>query len=204
MLQGIASLQGSAEGCEGEAASKRLELEENRGRIAELGALFDEEVRALGLVGYQNSGIDEKSYLPTINGDRFDQLSVSGARKTLANVSYYLANLSMALNDQQILMPSAAILDSPRTSLGNTPGDIHTGWRLYYRMHLMALASSGCQLIVADNGLPEIPRNMRPVFMRNTNIIELSYERPLLSHVRHPGRENVETVGTPAMTTTAD
>ena len=98
-------------------------------------------------------------------------------------------------------MPSVIILDSPRTSLGNTPGDIHAGWRLYYRMHLLALAWPDCQLIVADNGLPQIPRNMRQVFMKATNVIELTYEQPLLSDIHHPGRENVETVG--SLTTTA-
>lgn len=197
MIRDIASLEDQIQECEASAKRRRQALEENRVRIVELGTLFDQEVRGLRLAGYQNSGIDEKSYLPVINGDTFNELSVSGARKTLANVSYYLANLTMALADDEILMPSTVILDSPRTSLGNTSGDVHAGWRLYYRMHLLALASRECQVIVADNGLPEIPREYRLRFMQETNVIELSYDRPLLSHVRHPGRESVETVGSP-------
>ncbi len=199
MIESIEDIKRRAQECDLDAVRRRRALEDNKARVRDLGTLFDNEVRELGLVGYQSSGIDEKSFLPTINGDTFDNLSVSGARKTLANVSYYLANLSMTLADSEILMPSTVILDSPRTSLGNTPGDVHAGWRLYYRMHLLALASPDCQLIVADNGLPEIPQNMRPTFMQKTNIIELSYERPLLSDVRHPGRENVETVGSPTV-----
>jgi hypothetical protein len=201
MLAKIVTLQVEIDKCEHDAAQRRQTLQENRTRLTDLGTIFDEEVRELGLVGYQNSGIDETSYLPIINGDTFDDLSVSGARKTLANVSYYLANLSMTLSDSEILMPSAVVLDSPRTSLGNTPGDVHAGWRLYYRMHLLALASPNCQLIVADNGLPAIPRNMRHAFMEATNVIELSYERPLLCDIGHPGRENVETVGSLTTTT---
>jgi hypothetical protein len=69
-------------------------------------------------------------------------------------------------------------------------------WRVYYRMHVLALASSACQLIVADNGLPDIQDSqMRRVFMRATNIIDLSYDQPLLKDVPHPGRGKVETVG---------
>ena len=200
MVAQTTSLQEEIDKCDSDAARLIQTLRENRFRLAEFGTIFDNEVRGLGLVGHQNSGIDEKSYLPVINGDTFDDLSVSGARKTLANVSYYLANLSMALNDSEILMPSAILLDSPRTSLGNTAGDVNAGWRLYYRMHVLALASPDCQLIVADNGLPEIPQNIRRSFLRATNIIELTYEQPLLRDIGHPGRENVETVGSTATT----
>ena len=101
----------------------------------------------------------------------------------------------MALNDSEILMPSAVILDSPRTSLGNQ-GRCPRSWQVYYRMHVLALASPTCQLIVADNGLPGIrDPNMRWVFMRATNIIDLSYDKPLLNDVPDPGRGKVETVG---------
>lgn len=195
MLNEIMDLEISISDIDVEVDRRRRRLEQNRTRIAELSAIFDEEVRELGLVGYQNAHIDPKSYLPVINGDVFDDLSVSGARKTLANVSYYLANLSMALGDQDILMPSALILDSPRTSLGDTPGDTRAGWQLYYRMHVLALASPECQLIVADNGLPEIPTNMRREFMRRTRVIELAYDQPLLRDVGYPGRDHVQTVG---------
>jgi hypothetical protein len=199
MLADIKNLDQSIHDCEEEVRCRRAGLEENRSRIADLSTVFDEEVRQLGIVGYRHARIDDRSYLPIINDDSFDDLSVSGARKTLANVSFYLANLSMAMADSAILMPSAVILDSPRTSLGDTRGDVEAGWRLYFRMHTLCLAYPHCQIIVADNGLPNIPRNMRSEFVRSTNILELSYERPLLRDVPYPGRDQVETVGSAAL-----
>lgn len=196
MLAEVSRLQDEIEKCDREVARRREALEANRSRVTDLSTVFDHEIRELGFAGYERAWVDGESFLPVINGDVFDKLSVSGARKTLANVTYYLANLSMALNDSEILMPSAVILDSPRTSLGNTSGDVLASWQVYYRMHVLALASPTCQLIVADNGLPSIrDPNMRRAFIRATNIIDLSYDQPLLKDVPHPGRGKVETVG---------
>lgn len=168
-------------------ADERRRLAENRYRILELGEIFDEEIRELRFTGYQEAGIDPQTYLPVINGDSFDRLSVSGASKTLANDAYYLSNLAYSLSSREYLMPDALLLDSPRTSLGNTPDDIAAGQRLYERMYRLSLAYPTCQIIVADNGLPPLERKLR----QSINLITLTYPEPLLRDVPHPGREAV-------------
>ncbi|MBF8185987.1 AAA family ATPase [Nonomuraea sp. K274] len=171
-------------------------LEARRIRLSELGEIFNSEIEALQFAGYERASIDPETYLPLINDDSFEELSVSGARKTLANVAYYLSNLGYSLSSREIKMPSALILDSPRTSLGNTQEDIAAGKRLYYRMHLLSLAYPACQIIVADNGLPgfNVRNDLEREVARSIRVTELTYERPLLRGVPHPGRGNVETI----------
>jgi hypothetical protein len=171
-----------------EQEKHRNELNEHRSRIADLGEIFDEEIRELRYTGYENAGIDATTYLPVINGDTFDKLSVSGASKTLANVAYYLANAAYSLSDAEFLIPDLLILDSPRTSLGNTADDIAAGQRIYYRMDVLALAYPNLQIIVADNGLPPLETAAR----RRLKLTELDYPRPLLQDVPHPGRRQAE------------
>lgn len=187
----VARLKKLIEANEREQAEVRRTLESNRLRVVELGEAFDEEIRAFEFAGYETAGIDTRTYLPIINGHTFDELSVSGARKTLANVAYYLANLTYSLSNPAILLPCLLILDSPRTSLGNTAEDVAAGQRIYYRMGVLATAYPQCQIIVADNGLPPMDNKER----RAMNEIEFDYERPFLHLVPHPGRENVETIG---------
>lgn len=168
----------------------REQLESNRERIGYLSQAFQEEIQELKFAGYEEAHVDQQSYLPVINGHKFEELSVSGARKTLANVCYYLANLTTALSVREISFPGLLILDSPRTSLGDTAEDIAAGQRLYWRMHLLSLAYPGCQIIVADNGIPRLERDIQKAM----NVIGLSYDSPLLPQIDHPGRR-VKTIG---------
>ncbi|WP_131804198.1 hypothetical protein [Pseudofrankia sp. BMG5.36] len=166
----------------------RQELEDRRQRIDVLGEIFDEEIRELRFTGYEHANIDTQSYLPAINDDPFDKLSVSGASKTLANVAYYLANAGYSNSDSDFLLPGLLILDSPRTSLGDTPDDLAAGQRIYHRIDILAMAYPNLQIIVADNGLPQLHADVR----RRINLIELTIQRPLLQNVPHPGREAAE------------
>jgi len=164
----------------------RTGLEGNRERVLQFSRTFEEEVRALGLLRADGeASIDLKDYLPVVDGDAFDELSVSGARKTLANVAYYLANFATSLSDAGILLPSVLLLDSPRTSLGDTPEDKEAGARIYYRLSLLAQAYPEAQILVADNGIGTDDRAVR----RSLRITELSYESPLLKSVPHPARQ---------------
>lgn len=167
----------------------RYELERNRSRLTTLGDYFRDEVRALGFGPGIEAAVDE-NYLPLIDGASFEQLSVAGATKALANDAYYLASLRNALADEAILLPGLLILDAPRTSLGNTPEDRFAGEQLYHRLQLLAVDYPSAQIIVADNGYPELDRSMGPV-----NVIPLSYESPLLKDVPHPGEGRVQTIG---------
>ena len=189
----IRDLESKISMLENNAAEARSALERNAYRVASLGERFDEEIRGLGFSDYRSAGVDERTYLPEVNGQPFERLSVSGARKVLANDAYYLAILGNSLSDANILLPGFLMLDGPRTSLGTTAEDLAAGERLYYRFSLLAEAYPDAQIIVADNGLPAPTAfgKIRP------KIIELSYPRPLLQDVPHPG-PGVPTVGQPS------
>ncbi|MCO5293474.1 MAG: hypothetical protein M9882_01015 [Homoserinimonas sp.] len=178
---------------EEEAAAARAALKQNEFRVASLGDRFDEEIKGLGFSDYRSAGVDERTYLPHVNDEPFERLSVSGARKVLANDAYYIAMLGNSLSDPAILLPGFLMLDGPRTSLGTTAEDLGAGERLYYRLSLLAEAYPDAQIIIADNGLPASTAfgNTRP------NVIELSYQTPLLRDVPHPG-PGVPTIGQPA------
>lgn len=167
-------------------------LVQHRKRVDELSDLFDEEVRELHFAGYEHAAVDRSSYLPTVNGDSFDQLSVGGARKTLANVAYYLSLLGYTLSSAEILLPGLLILDSPRKNLGDTDEDVAAGRRIYERISVLAEHyGSTCQIIVADNGLPRLDRVVGSAF----KVTRLTYPSPLLRDVPHPGADNVQTIG---------
>lgn len=167
-------------------------LAANRSRVDDFGEVFDEEVREFGFAGYRHASIDKESYLPVINGDPFDKLSVGGARKTLANVAYYMALLGYNLSSREIAVPDFLVIDSPRKNLGNTPEDTAAGVRIYYRLGLLAQAYPDAQILLADNGLPPLDA----ATARAMNVIQLSYDEPLLRDVAHPGPGAVRTVGT--------
>jgi hypothetical protein len=174
------------------AAESRAALQRNKYRVEALAERFDDEIRGLGFSDYRSAGLDEKTYLPLINGEPFERLSVAGARKVLANDAYYLAVLGNSLSDSSISLPGFVMIDGPRTSLGNTPEDQAAGDRLYYRFSILADSYPDAQIILADNGLP----NTSAFGKERPNIINLSYASPLLQDVAHPG-PGVPTVGQP-------
>ncbi len=174
-----------------EQALQEALLAANRRRIDEFGEVFDEEIRELAFAGYEKAWIDPNSYLPVINGDPFDKLSVGGAKKTLANVGYYMSLLGYTLASREIAIPDLLLIDSPRKNLGNTREDTAAGVRIYYRLSLLAQAYPDAQILLADNGLPDLDR----VTTETMHVIELSYGRPLLQDVPHPGPGKVRTVG---------
>lgn len=174
-----------------EQAKQAAQLESNRRRVDELSERFDEEMRELHYAGYRRAEIDPATYLPSVNDDSFDKLSVGGARKTLASVGYFIALLGYNLSSQEVALPDLLLLDSPRKNLGNTADDTAAGIRIYYRLGLLAQAYPQAQILLADNGLPSLDPQTR----RQINVIPLSYDRALLRDVEHPGEGAVETVG---------
>lgn len=174
-----------------EQVRQSAELEANRRRVDEFSERFDEEMRELHYAGYTHAEIDPTTYLPSVNDDAFDKLSVGGARKTLASVGYFIALLGYTLSSQEIALPDLLLLDSPRKNLGNTPDDTAAGVRIYYRLGLLAQAYPQAQILLADNGLPSLD----PQTLRRMNVISLTYDRALLRDVQHPGEGGVETIG---------
>ncbi|MGY5013212.1 hypothetical protein ACWCY6_34865 [Streptomyces sp. 900105755] len=163
------------------------DLARNQERIEELSDVFNEIVRSLQLPWYTSAKIDEDTYLPIVNGEAFDQLSVGGARKTIVNLAYHLANLKYGLQHEGIPYPTLLIVDSPRKNVGQTPEDSAVAAKVYeYIMQLQREFSGSFQMIIADNSVPtETPNEYGE--------LHFTYDHPLVPGVPHPG-EGVETV----------
>lgn len=163
-------------------------LIDNQSKIDALSETYDSIVEELRLPWYESAQIDNSTYLPMVNGEHFDELSVGGARKTIANLAYHLANLEYALDDDDLLYPTLLVVDSPRKNVGQTRDDAAVGVEIYRHIASLKEARGGdFQLIIADN---DIPSDMAGEF----NVIHLTYENPLVPGIGHPG-ESVDTVG---------
>jgi AAA domain len=181
-----------------EEAELRLAIEENSTRIDDLSAVFNETLASLRDPWYQEAYIRSRQgrnddYLPMVDNEPFDLLSVGGARKTLVNLAYHLANLSMAVAERiDVLMPTFLIVDSPRKNVGAGTLDRSVVHAVYDRLRTLQDASGNdFQIIIVDNELPlDVAKWVRAS-------IELDYDHPLVPGVRHPSREGleVETMG---------
>ncbi|NDU75685.1 AAA family ATPase [Actinomadura sp. DSM 109109] len=168
----------------------RLELEENQSIITELSEIFNETLASMRDPWYREAHIDAGTYLPVVDGEPFDLLSVGGGRKTLVNVAFHLANLSMALSHPaQVMMPRFLIIDSPRKNVGEGKLDRSVAEAIYRRMRtLQDNYASSFQIIIADN---EVPRGTESWISHH---VRLDHGHPLVPGVGHPG-ESVETLG---------
>lgn len=156
-------------------------------RIDRLSETFNDIVGRLKLPWYETARIDPNSYLPIVNNEIFDDLSVGGARKTIVNLAYHLANLTYSLADPVVLLPSLLIIDSPRKNVGQNEEDRAVTGAIYDRIRTLVDAYPGqFQLIIVDNDLPQDATK----WLRR---IDLDYEHPLVPGVGHPG-ETVETI----------
>lgn len=161
--------------------------------LDDLSDLFDETVKTIGVPWATSARIDPKNYLPLVNGEPFETLSVAGGTKTVVTVAYHLTLLSYALAQGDILLPQILILDTPRKNLGFNESDSEMGARIYSRIRTLTEAyGSNVQFIVADNDVPDNAGWMKT--------IHFDYEEPLIRHVLHPGEDAVlsgqlETVG---------
>ncbi|MGW4933488.1 AAA family ATPase [Streptomyces sp. NPDC004166] len=170
--------------------SKEQELQNtlaaNRVRLDDLAEVFDAIVRNLRLPWYRSANIDRESYMPVVNGEQFDELSVGGARKTIVNLAYHLANLQYALASD-LAYPGLLIVDSPRKNVGQTTEDVAVAAEVYYSFVRLAQEfGHAIQLIVADNSVPDFVSDNYPE-------LHFSYENPVVPGAPHPG-EGVERV----------
>lgn len=167
-------------------ADARAALEARRAVVAELSDEFDEQIRQMEPPWYQGASVDVNTYLPNLNGAKFETLS--GGEKTMVNVAYHLALLAVAMRHPHVLLPALLVIDTPRKNLG-AGYDQAYAQRIYRRIETLADAYSGrFQLIIADNDTPPIP-------LPNSSEVTLSYDAPLVPGVAHPG-PGVETLVT--------
>jgi len=183
----VAALQRDLEQAQTELIAARARLDSRRQRVVQLSKVFDDIIRFLEVPWYESARIDLRTYLPVVNQSAFEQLS--GGEKTVVNVAYHLTLLTFALRERTILMPYLLIIDSPRKNLGQREEDESLAGRLYRRLRILVdTYGARSQLIVADND----SRYHEEWF---SNVIELSYERPLIPDLHHPG-PTVDTIST--------
>lgn len=165
-------------------SSTKARLSQRRLILSELSSLFDDTVQFLGVPWANTAAIDPKTYLPTIDGERFETVAVAGGTKTLVTVAYHLTLLAHALEQHDTLLPQLLILDTPRKNLGFNDNDREMGDRIYNRIQTLVDAyGSEVQFIIADNDLPR--------GWDGFSRIHVDYRRPLIPHVIHPGEDAV-------------
>jgi hypothetical protein len=175
-------------------SSTKSRLSQRRLVLDELSSLFDETVRSLGVPWANSAAIDPKTYLPTVDGERFETLAVAGGTKTVVTVAYHLTLLAHALEQRDTLLPQLLILDTPRKNLGFNLNDSEMGDRIYSRIQTLVDAyGSEVQFIIADNDLPRAWDG----FSR----IHVDYNHPLIPHVLHPGEDAVREGRVPTVST---
>lgn len=165
-----------------ELSAIRRKKEARRSVLDDLSGLFSDTVAALEVPWAQYASIDPNTFLPTINGEKFDTIAVAGGTKTIVNVAYHLTLLGYALAQGDTLLPQLLVIDTPRKNLGANPNDREMGSRIYRRIRTLVDAyRNDVQFVVADNDVPEDADWFKAY--------RFSYEQPLLPHVLHPGEE---------------
>lgn len=184
LTAGVAALEEQLSGARERADAARLSLESRRAIVMELSEAFDDQIRRLEPPWYQGARIDPKTYLPELNGSDFE--SLSGGEKTMVNVAYHLALLTVALAHRDTNLPALLVIDTPRKNLG--AGYDQTFANRIYRqiVALNDVYAGQFQLLIADNDPPPTP-------IAGSGEIHLDYEHPLVPGVEHPG-EDVEQV----------
>jgi hypothetical protein len=156
-------------------------------RVEELSIAFDEILQSLKLPWYEPSYIDSKTFLPMVGGKRLEELS-SGGMKVLVNDSYFLAGLAYALRvPEETHLPRLMVIDSPMKNFGSGKDDLGYSHRLYRWLWALQRerGASEFQLIIADNAIPNEAEEFK--------VHRLSYEKPLIDDLPHPGPD-VETL----------
>ena len=164
----------------------RSEVEAARAKVGRLSEMFDEILRDFRYPWYPADGasIDGHTYLPVVGLDTFAE--ASSGMQTLLNVAYHLAGLRLGLQDDDTLLPLLLVLDSPRKNIGAI-SDKSIGQRIYHRFrHLQDSYPDKFQLIAAENDPPP--------YISEFATINLSYERPLIPWLKHPGEGRVKPI----------
>lgn len=182
----LKELQSQLDSARKDLNEAQSELEEGQQRIRLLSDLFDELLRNFNYPWYERARIDPHTYLPVVNEEPFEQ--ASGGMKTLINLAYHLAGLRYAIRHRDSHLPLFLMVDSPRKNLGaENVDDKHIASQIYLRFRNMQDTNpTDFQMIVADNDVP--------LAAAEFHATKLSYDRPLIPWVRHPGPDEVEPI----------
>ena len=138
-----------------------LEIESARradaeARIVRLEAKFEEVLAVFGVPRFgevRRATIDRSTYLPVLDGRRFDELSSQGLQ-VLVNVAHALAHHLVAL-ELEIPLPGILFIDGLTSNVGHEGFDMQRVHDVYgYLGEVSRRYSDQLQLIVADNDVP--------------------------------------------------
>ena len=167
----------------------KIAQEQAREQVSELSEIFEEILTYFELPWLETAYIDKETFLPIVNGQKFEHLTAgSGGMPTLVNDAYHLSGLVFSLRHSINLFPRFLIIDSPRKGLGRHPANEIMVQRIYgYFRRLLDTYEDKFQLIVADN---DVPKGFDYLVK-----LSLSYKKPLVPGIKHPGKGKVETLG---------
>lgn len=125
-------------------------------RIRALERNFEESLTALAVPRFSEnprSGIDRRTYLPFVDGRRFDELSSQGLQ-TLVNVAHAVAHQKTAI-ELGLQLPNILIIDGLTTNVGQEGFDLERVHNAYkYLIEFSQTVGDTLQIIVADGNVP--------------------------------------------------
>jgi hypothetical protein len=134
-------------------SGRKSEAEE---RIRHLEVVFEEVLKAFGVPRFASppeSRIDRETYLPIVDGRRFDQVSSQGL-KVLINLAYALAVHQTAI-ELGLSLPGLLLIDGPSSNVGHEGFDYDRITDVYdYLIRTSERFGDSLQMIVADNDIP--------------------------------------------------
>jgi hypothetical protein len=129
---------------------------ESEGRIRAFEGNFEMILRRLAVPRFSAqpfSALDRRTYLPILDGRRFDELSSQGLQ-VLVNVAYALAHQITAI-ELQLPLPNILVIDGLTTNVGHEGYDVDRVQNAYeYLMELSDEMGDVLQVIVSDGNVP--------------------------------------------------
>jgi hypothetical protein len=137
-----------------EVLKTRQDVSEQRIKVLEEN--FEGSLRTLAVPRFSEqprSALDRKTYLPIIDGRRFDDLSSQGLQ-TLVNVAYAIAHQKTAIQ-LSLPLPNILMIDGLTTNVGQEGYDLERVHHAYkYLIALSKELGDTLQIIVADGNVP--------------------------------------------------
>lgn len=141
---------------EGELEQLKTRRDESEGRIIHLESAFETSLERIGIPRFgdtPSAKLDRTTYLPVVDGRRFDELSSQGLQ-VLVNVAHAAAHQRTCL-DLNLNLPNVLLIDGLTTNVGQEGFDlerVHSAYR--FLMELGEEFGDLLQIIVADGNVP--------------------------------------------------
>ncbi|MBI4190781.1 MAG: hypothetical protein HY525_09610 [Betaproteobacteria bacterium] len=156
-MRDIESLDRRRRELEGEFEAAGARRGDAESRILRLEEKFEEILDAFGVPRFgkiRKAAIDRSTYLPVLDGRRFDELSSQGLQ-VLVNVAHALAHHEVAI-ELSIPLPGILMIDGVTKNVGHEGFDLERVEAVYsYLNDVSARLGDALQILIADNDVPE-------------------------------------------------